>query len=92
MVFSLAAKILINFVARYWLLEKYQDEDLGMQPLVNLFTVFLSESSKASTPITILLSNESSSLFSASNEMSTMTHLLLSAVAKKEMQKKKNLY
>ncbi|KAF0372156.1 protein far1-related sequence 5-like [Gigaspora margarita] len=59
-VFSLAAKFLINFVAKRWLLEKYQDEDLGMQPLVNLSTVFLSESSKVSTPTTILPSNESS--------------------------------
>ncbi|KAF0526610.1 hypothetical protein F8M41_014021 [Gigaspora margarita] len=60
-----------------------------MQPFVNLSTVFLLESSKALTLITILPSNEFSSLFSASNKMSTMTHLLLSTVAKKAMQKKK---
>ncbi|CAG8746453.1 515_t:CDS:2, partial [Dentiscutata erythropus] len=44
---SLAVKFSINFVAKCWLLEKYQDEkDLGIQPLVNLSTVFLSELSK----------------------------------------------
>ncbi|CAG8722427.1 7951_t:CDS:2, partial [Dentiscutata erythropus] len=89
MVFSLAAKFSINFVAKRWLLEKYQDKDLGIQPLVNLSTVFLSELSEASAPMTILSSNESSSLFSASNEMSTMTRFSLSVIAKKAMQKKK---
>ncbi|CAG8622948.1 23329_t:CDS:10 [Dentiscutata erythropus] len=70
-----SAKFSINFVAKCWLLEKYQDEDLGMQSLVNLSTVFLSELSEALAPMTILSSNESSSLFSVSNEMSTMTRL-----------------
>ncbi|CAG8778035.1 37399_t:CDS:2, partial [Gigaspora margarita] len=66
-VFSLAAKFSINFVAKCWLLEKYKDKDLGIQLFVNLSTVFLSESTKVSTPITILPSNEFSSLFSAIN-------------------------
>ncbi|CAG8725696.1 14151_t:CDS:2 [Cetraspora pellucida] len=79
------------FFKEHWLLEKYQDNDLGIQPLVNLSTVFLSELSKLLIPTTILQSNESANLFSAQNIMSTMTHLLMSVIAKKTMQKKKFL-
>ncbi|CAG8610312.1 12499_t:CDS:2 [Ambispora leptoticha] len=89
MAYSSAAKFSINFVAKRWLLEKYQDNDLGIQPLVNLSTVFLSEPSKSLIPTTILRSNESANLFSAQNAMSTMTRLSTSVVAKKAMQKKK---
>ncbi|CAG8789165.1 17248_t:CDS:2, partial [Racocetra persica] len=89
MAYSSAAKFSINFVAKRWLLEKYQDNDLGIQPLVNLSTVFLSEPSKSLILTTILRSNEFANLFSAQNAMSTMTRLSTSVIAKKAMQKKK---
>ncbi|KAF0472896.1 hypothetical protein F8M41_024967 [Gigaspora margarita] len=67
MAFSLAAKFSINFVASRWLYEKYQDRDLGAQPLVNLSAVFLSKpSEEPSIPTTILQNNNSTDLFSVS--------------------------
>ncbi|CAG8522910.1 25429_t:CDS:2 [Gigaspora rosea] len=54
--------------AKRWLLEKYQDEELGIQPLVNLSAVFSSESSKALlVPTTMIRSNKSANLFSVSS-------------------------
>ncbi|CAG8829051.1 40958_t:CDS:2 [Gigaspora margarita] len=56
MAFFSAMKFSINFIAKHWLYKKYQDNDLGMQPLVNLLTVFLSELSEAFTNCVVHLS------------------------------------
>ncbi|KAF0378121.1 hypothetical protein F8M41_012451 [Gigaspora margarita] len=88
MAFSSAAKFSINFIAKRWLYEEYQDNDLGAQPLVNLSTVFLSEPSEAlSVPTTILRTNDTTNLFLTTNSVPTMVHLSISA--KKAMKKKK---
>ncbi|KAF0389329.1 hypothetical protein F8M41_010925 [Gigaspora margarita] len=90
MAYSIATKFSINFVAKHWLLEKYQDEDLGIQPLINLstrpgsciwqFTV---------VPTTIIRSNESANLFSVSCIVSNVAYSSLYTAAKNAMQKKK---
>ncbi|CAG8692852.1 201_t:CDS:2 [Gigaspora rosea] len=87
MAYSSVAKFSINFVASYWLYKKYQDEDLGAQPLVNLSTVLLSKLAEAlAIPATILRTNGSNNLFSESGTSSIMQ--LTSS--KKAMQKKKH--
>ncbi|RIB11312.1 hypothetical protein C2G38_2145649 [Gigaspora rosea] len=90
MAYSIAAKFSINFVAKRWLLEKYQDEDLGIQPLVNLSAVFSSESSETLlVPTTIIRSNESANLFSVSCTASNVAYSSSYTAAKNAMQKKK---
>ncbi|CAG8715157.1 17139_t:CDS:2, partial [Cetraspora pellucida] len=88
MVYSLAAKFSINFVASRWLRDEYQDKDLGAQPLVSLSTVFLSKpAEELLIPTIILRTNDSASLFSAIGEISSLAHS--SPAVKKSMQKKK---
>ncbi|CAG8766429.1 3389_t:CDS:1, partial [Cetraspora pellucida] len=88
MVYSLAAKFSINFVASRWLRDEYQDKDLSAQPFVSLSTVFLSKlAEELLIPTTILRTNDSASLFSATGEISSLAHS--SPAAKKSMQKKK---
>ncbi|KAF0541167.1 hypothetical protein F8M41_005817 [Gigaspora margarita] len=87
MAFSFAAKFSINFVASRWLYEEYQDKDLGIQPLVNLPTVFLSEpSEEPSIPTTILRTNNSTNLFMLSHSIAAHSS---SHTAIKVMEKKK---
>ncbi|KAF0497542.1 hypothetical protein F8M41_020671 [Gigaspora margarita] len=88
MAFSSVAKVSINFIAKRWLYEEYQDNDLGRNSLLILLTVFLSEPSEAlSVPTTILRTNNMTNLFLITNSVPTMVHLSISA--KKAMKKKK---